>query len=184
MNMFRIEAGEMKVENGKVKPNTNKGEIKISINPDNILIFEWTDLQTNTTTDPLAIFGNEWQWNKIPTQKGRVYCLESEVYGEKYFYWLQYTDSSQDSINESIISNILKTGKLTTHVEESNKTEITGMNNFEKVENKQTNQDFIKSLTQTIKTEKNKLTSLGKILNKTNILKVVSNDNIDELLKY
>src|SRR5690349_8603824 len=101
---FKLQAGQMFTENGKVKPNPNKGEIRFSINSDNLLIFEWKDLQTNISTEPLVIFDNEWEWGKIGTQKGRVYCLKSVNFDDKFYFWLQYPNSAEDQVNENIIN--------------------------------------------------------------------------------
>jgi hypothetical protein len=109
---FKLLAGQMLVENGKVKPSPNKGELRFTYNPDNLLIFEWKDLNTNITSEPLVIFDSEWEWKKIGTQKGRVFCLQSTTFGDKFYYWMQYPNAEEDHVNENIISNILKTGRL------------------------------------------------------------------------
>jgi hypothetical protein len=158
--VFKISAGQMFVENGKVKPNPNKGELRFSINNDNLLIMEWKDIQNNISTEPFVIFDNEWEWKKIPTQKGRVYCLESLSFPEKLFFWMQYTNISEDLMNENIISNILKSGRLEINEEKGEKKETTSMENFSKNENTSTqtnnlqNSDFIKNLAQSLKTDK------------------------------
>ena len=158
--LYKISAGQMFVENGKVRPNPNKGELIFTINNDNLLIMEWKDIHNNTSTEPLVIFDNEWEWKRVPTQKGRVYCLESLSFPEKLFFWMQYNNLSEDQMNENIISNILKTGRLEINEEKDGKKETISMENFSKTENTNNqmnnlqNTDFIKNLAQSIKTEK------------------------------
>jgi hypothetical protein len=109
---FKLLAGQMVVENGKVKPNPNKGELRFAINSDNLLIFEWKDLETGISSEPLVIFDGEWEWVKRGTAKGRVYCLQSTTFGDKLYYWMQYPNAAEDDVNENLITNILKTGRL------------------------------------------------------------------------
>jgi hypothetical protein len=129
---FKIPAGQMFVENGKVKPNPSKGEMRFSINSDNLLIFEWKDLNTNISSEPLVIFDGEWEWTKIGTQKGRVYCLKNVNFDDKFFFWMQYPNAAEDQANENIITNILKTGRLELNEEKESDSSI---NSVEKMVN-------------------------------------------------
>jgi hypothetical protein len=136
---FKIQAGQMIVENGKVKPNPNKGEIKFSLNADNLLIFEWIDLITNIKSEPLVIFDSEWEWKKQGTQKGRVYILQSTTFGEKFYFWMQYPNVAEDEVNMNIISNILKTGRLELNEEKEAKDNVNNVESFIKAEGKESN---------------------------------------------
>ena len=110
---FIASAGEMNIVGGKIKPNPAKGQIRFFINRDDILCFEWINLESKISNEPLAIFEEEWEWKKIETVKGRVYVLQNIAFPDtQNFFWLQYPNKGEDSLNESIISNILKTGKL------------------------------------------------------------------------
>jgi hypothetical protein len=172
---FKLQAGQMFVDNGRVKPNPNKGELRFSINRDDLLVFEWKDLETNIVSEPLVIFDGEWEWVKKGTQKGRVYCLQSTTFGEKFYYWMQYKNPEEDPINENIISNILKTGKLELNEEKEDKDTINNIENIVNTEQegaKQTNGDttkqaanmnnaeFIKSFTKSLRGGANKKSNL------------------------
>jgi hypothetical protein len=109
---YKILAGEMPSISGKVKPNSDKGEIRFSVN-DGLLNFEWRNLDKNISTEPLVIFEGEWEWAKVQTQKGRVYKLQSKTFlEEQFYYWMQYPNKSEDDMNETIINHILSTGRL------------------------------------------------------------------------
>jgi hypothetical protein len=109
---YKILAGEMPLISGKVKPNSDKGEIRFSVN-DGLLNFEWRNLDKNISTEPLVIFEGEWEWTKVQTQKGRVYKLQSKTFiEEQFYYWMQYPNKSEDDMNETIINHILSTGRL------------------------------------------------------------------------
>ena len=59
------------------------------------------------------ILGDEWEWKKIPSGKGRVYSLKSKLYPDDlYVYWMQNSNCNEDSYNETVISNILRNGQL------------------------------------------------------------------------
>jgi hypothetical protein len=110
---FIVSAGEMNLVGGKVKPNPAKGQMRFYVNRDNILCLEWINLETSTSNEPLLIFEDEWEWKKIETAKGRVYVLQNKTFPDtQNFFWLQYPNKAEDSLNESIIKRVLKTGKL------------------------------------------------------------------------
>jgi len=132
---FIVSAGEMNVVGGKIKPNSAKGQIRFYINQDEILCLEWINLESKISSEPLAIFGDEWEWKKIETLKGRVYILQNKMFSDsQYFFWLQYPNKAEDSLNDSIINNILKTGRLDIDEnEQGNDVEMT-VENIEKEE--------------------------------------------------
>jgi hypothetical protein len=110
---YKILAGEMPVVSGKVKPSSDKGELRFFQNADNMLCMEWRNLNKNTVSEPLVIFEDEWDWTKLETQKGRVFKLQSKTFpDEQYFYWMQYPNKAEDLLNEQTIRNILATGRL------------------------------------------------------------------------
>lgn len=171
---YTILAGQMPVIDGKVKPDPSKGELRFFVR-DNMLTLEWKNLDTINTSEPLVIFENEWEWNKIQTSKGRVYALQSKSFPEeKHFFWLQYPNIAEDGANETIINNILNTGQLVinesnesediTNIEsvikkeeitvQSNQnnqnTQNTGNNNLNN-QTQQKNQDFIKNFSASLK---------------------------------
>jgi hypothetical protein len=158
---FKILAGEMSTIDGRVKPNSDKGEIRFYINPDQLLTFQWKNLDKNNCSEPLVIFEGEWEWVKIDTMKGRVYILQNKSFPEdRLFYWMQYPNKSEDSTNETIINNILSSGQLV--INESNENEDTGIESVLKREqnqekaasfknNNMDNTDFIKNFTNAMK---------------------------------
>jgi hypothetical protein len=207
---FIILAGEMKIVGNKLKPNPAKGQIRFYINPDDILCFEWIDLESKTSNEPLAIFEEEWEWKKIETMKGRLYFLQSKNFPEeRSFYWMQYPNKAEDSLNEKIINKILRTGKL--EIEEENgqgdDVEMT-VENIVKREESMSNQasnffennniptgnnqnvinnaDFIKNFASALRNvdkRVEKFPALGKILSKGNIIKSLNDKDIEELCK-
>ena len=146
-------AGQMPIKDGKIKPDSTKGEIRI-YERDGLLIFQWTNLDKNTADEPLAIFSDEWEWIKISSAKGRIYQLKNKCFEEaQHFFWMQSPNINQDSENEKNINKIFQSGNFSVLnqnvIEKEDKNEITGFNNFEnqnknKNENT-TNNDFIKS---------------------------------------
>jgi hypothetical protein len=63
--------------------------------------------------EPIIIFGDEWEWKRVPTPKGRVYSLCNKSFpDDMHVFWMQYSNCNEDDYNQTIISNILKTGKL------------------------------------------------------------------------
>lgn len=113
---FTFKCGRMDIVDNTVKPVPNKGYIKIYINEDMLLCWEWYDLATNKTSqdEPFVIFENNWSWNKVPSTKGAVYQLKNLEYDESYFYWLQEPKDNTELYNkiETKVSEILKSGKL------------------------------------------------------------------------
>lgn len=202
---FKLQVGEMIVENGKIKPNPDKGELRIFFNNrDQVLCLQWINLDKNIEREPLIIFPLEWELRKLGTTKGRVWVLQNTTFEEdKFFFWLQYSNKAEDETNEVIVNNILKTGSLvideTKEGEGNNMTGIEGIIRSEsdsqaKVNNNiqsnanisaNTNADFIKNFTNTFKSIGNKprYPELGKILTKSNIMKIVEDNNIQDLIK-
>jgi hypothetical protein len=110
---FTFQAGEMLIENGKAKANPDSGIIRFYIGRDQMLFFEWKNITKNLSSEPLVILGGEWVWKKIQTQKGRLFMLQSVSYPEeKFLYYMQYPNKSEDQMNENLVNNILKTGTL------------------------------------------------------------------------
>jgi hypothetical protein len=156
---YKIQAGEMPIVAGKVKPNSDKGEIRIYIN-DGLLNFEWKNIDKNITYEPLVIFGGEWEWVKLNTQKGRVYKLQNKSFpDEQFYYWMQNPNKTDDEINETIINNILNTGRLEIN-ESSSEIEDLGVDSVIKREETQNetgntttntkNTDFIKNFSNSL----------------------------------
>lgn len=194
---YKILAGEMKIVEGKVKPNADKGEIRFYVNRDQLLNFEWRNLDKNITTEALVIFENEWEWKKVQTMKGRVYILQNKSFAEdKFYFWMQYPNKAEDEVNENIISNILSTGIL--EIDETLKgdknhsgvesimknEEKNESNNVNSGNNRAGNMDFIKNLANAMKNvEKVKYPTLGKILTNSNMNKVLDEKSIENLIK-
>lgn len=201
---YKIRAGEMQVVGEKVKPNPDKGEIRFFINREELLNFEWRNLDKKSSIEPLVIFEGEWEWKKISTGKGRVYVLQNKTFiDDQLFFWMQYPNTAEDKMNETIITNILNTGKL--EIDETTEGEVSlegiesilkkegeGINN--NLQNNQINQGgnpkldsqnlkFIQNLANSMKMEKEKFPPLGKILTKINVIKVLDENNIQELIK-
>lgn len=109
---FNFKCGEMKVENGKVKPSPTKGFIKIYFNKDKLLCWQWCSEDLKVINEPIVIFSDEWEWNKIPTVKGRVYQLKSKCFEDYFIFWLQETDSTKDTQLEEDIKEILLSGQI------------------------------------------------------------------------
>lgn len=112
---LRFQAGRMEVIDGKVKPNPAKGEIRIYLNLDNLLCFNWVETQhaSSFTFEPLVIFPDEWTWERLNTRKGRAYMLRNKAFEEdRFFFWLQSADTSKDQEMEALIQGILKSGEL------------------------------------------------------------------------
>jgi hypothetical protein len=161
LNVFKIAAGEMPVVSGKVKPNSDKGEIRIFIR-DELLQFEWTNLDKNISSDPIVVFQGEWDWVRVQTQKGRVYKLQNKCFPEEqFFYWMQGQNKSEDEINEVKIKNILESGKLEEEFENEMDDENCGIDSIlrkeEQPSNSNNNVDFIKNLANTLSLGKSKL---------------------------
>ena len=112
-NIFSFKCGEMNVENGKVKPNSAQGYIKIYLNPDNLLVWEWYNASDESqSSEPFVIFPNDCEWKRIKTSKGRVYQLISQQFETSYYYWLQEPELEKDEELETKIKQILQTGSL------------------------------------------------------------------------
>lgn len=167
---FKISCGEMPVVSGKVKPNKDKGELRFFYNSDNMLCLQWVNIDNNTFNEPLVIFGGEWQWLKQETKKGRVYLLQSTTFpDENYYYWMQYPNTENDSLNEKRIGHILESGNLEINEEKNEKEETSvdvimkneeNINNSDnKTNNKKSNKNnlnFIKNLANSIKNNSSK----------------------------
>lgn len=162
---YIIQAGEMPMVSGKVKPNSDKGEIRF-YEKDGLLNFEWKNTIKNISTEPLVIFEGEWEWVKVQTQKGRVYKLQNKTFQEdQFFYWMQNPNKSEDELNETIINNILNTGKLEIN-ENPKEQEDSGIESIIKREdnsnqavpnqNQNNNMDFIKNFANSINMAKRK----------------------------
>jgi len=199
LNVLKIAAGEMPIVSGKVKPNSDKGEIRIFIR-DELLQFEWTNLDKNISTDPIVIFQAEWDWVKVQTQKGRVYKLQNKCFPEEqFFYWMQGQNKSEDEINEVKIKNILESGKLEEELYEEIDDGNFGVESIIRKEEQPSNApgtnnnvDFIKNLANTLSIGKSKHSinilekypNLNKILTTHNIYKILDDDNVcQELFK-
>jgi hypothetical protein len=164
---YKIMAGEMPVVSGKVKPNSDKGELRFFQNADNLLCMEWRNLDKNMIHEPIVIFEDEWEWIKLDTQKGRVYKLQNKTFtDEQYYYWMQYPNKAEDILNEQTIKNILFTGRLEidtsseinsvdvimknegeNNINNSNNISETYNNNENKNKDIKNNSDFIKNFT-------------------------------------
>jgi hypothetical protein len=200
---YKLLAGKMNLIGGKLKADPSKGEIRFYINRDRLLCFEWTNLDTKISSEPLVIFENEWEWKKVQTAKGRLFLLQNKHFtDDQHFFWLQYPNTEEDGINETIISNILSTGKLeisetkggenemmdvesTVKQDESNsRPQNSNIQQNSNQQQTQNNADFIKNFSAALRNvEKVKYPSLRKILTKTNIIKVLDDNNIQELIK-
>ncbi len=113
VNIFTFRCGEMIQIEGKVKPKTSQGYVKIYVNPDNLLCWEWINSDDETqSSEPFVIFPDDCVWVKINTTKGRVYQLRSSQFESSYIYWLQDPDTSNDINLEIRIKEILKYGSL------------------------------------------------------------------------
>ena len=166
---FKIQCGEMPIVSGKVKPNSDKGELRFYTN-EGLLFFEWRNLDKNYSNEPLVIFGNEWEWVKHQTAKGRVYRLQNKNFpDDKFFFWMQFPNLAEDEMNANIINNILNTGKLEVN-ENPGVSDEQSMENFVKKEeggdvemsnetqaDKNKNLDFIKNFTSTLAKTKSKI---------------------------
>lgn len=119
---LRFQAGRMEVIDSKIKPNPAKGEIHIYLNQDNLLCFQWLELNnpnSSLNTEPLVIFQDEWSWEKLSTKRGRAYMLRNKSFQEdRFFFWMQSPNSFNDSQMESTIQRILKTGELSENTQE------------------------------------------------------------------
>lgn len=168
---YKIRVGEMPVVSGKVKPNKDKGELRFFYNPDNMLCLQWVNIENDSFNEPLVIFGGEWEWLRQETSKGRVYVLQSKTFPEeKYFFWMQYPNISDDSLNEKIINNILESGNLEVE-DEKNEKEQTSVDIIMKNEenssgshqnksNNKNNSNFIKNLAQSLNKNSRKFDKL------------------------
>lgn len=114
---FRFNCGIMELANGKVKPLPDKGSVRIYVNPDNLLCWEWNSNDSKKEEEPVVLFSDEWEWIRIPTNKGRVYQLKSKCFEDQMFYWLQDLDQSKEAELESRIKEIILTGSLSKKVE-------------------------------------------------------------------
>lgn len=111
--IFTFKCGEMIQVDGKVKPRTSQGYVKIYVNPDNLLCWEWVNTEDESqSSEPFVIFPEDCEWIKVKTTKGRVYQLKSTQFESSYIYWLQDPDVSKDAELESRIREILKFGSL------------------------------------------------------------------------
>lgn len=150
---LKLSAGTMPLKDGKIKPDTSKGEIRI-FEQDGLLQFQWTNLDKKMSDDPLAIFSCEWEWSKIPSAKGRVYVLKSKCFEEEqFYYWMQSPTKDEDAENEQIINMLLDAGNFeclqklvfnlndnsSTKQEKSDKGEITGFNTIDNQSNPNVN---------------------------------------------
>ncbi len=132
---MKISAGSMPLKDGKIKPDPAKGEIYI-FEKDGMLIFQWTNLDKNISEEPLVVFSGEWEWTKIPSNKGRVYVMKSKCFEDaQYYFWMQCPQKDKDEENERIINQIFEDGNFNclnknNKEEKEEKNEITGINNF------------------------------------------------------
>lgn len=136
-NEIVIKAGIMSVHEGKIKPDSSKGEIRVFLS-DGMILFQWTNLDKNIADEPLAIFSGEWEWTKIPSSKGRVYVMRSKCFEDaQYYFWIQSPNKEEDLLNEKYLNEIFDSGNFDClnicdkNKESEDKTEITGVNNFE-----------------------------------------------------
>lgn len=119
-NEYIIKCGEMKIDQGKVKPNPNKGNIVISVNSDKLLCWQWISLDKKTVSEPIVIFSDEWEWIKVPTGKGRVFQLKNKCFEDIFVYWLFDYDDVKEKIMINDVSIILKNGSLLPENENNN----------------------------------------------------------------
>lgn len=159
---MKISAGRMMIDNGKVKPDPSKGEIRIFRNRDQLLIWQWRSLEKEDDHE-LVIFEGEWEWIRVQTGKGRVYKLQNKVFeDDMFFYWMQNPKVELDQEIDEKIARILNTGKLEDEDVKKEEAGSTNQNNQTNLNNNNNNQnkqqtDFLKTFTEAFgKLEKGK----------------------------
>mmetsp|Transcript_15285 Transcript_15285/g.12975 ORF Transcript_15285/g.12975 Transcript_15285/m.12975 type:complete len:126 (-) Transcript_15285:555-932(-) len=92
-----IDCGIMKFDAAtkKVSADTRKGKLKCYINNDGEKKFEWRAVGANDPEIEQYVFeGDGSKFKKVQKSSGRVYLFTQ--YDEKFFFWLQEKDTTQD----------------------------------------------------------------------------------------
>ena len=136
----------------------------------------WKNLENNIETEPLMIFGGEWEWKRIPTAKGRVFSLKNLTFPEEiYIYWMQYPNTVEDDYNETVISNILKTGQLEINENPKPKGDVE-MTSVEETLQKKEDTKIVEETKQTDNTNKNTSKAGTKAIDSKKLLSNLSNE--------
>ncbi|MCQ2819856.1 MAG: hypothetical protein MJ252_21535 [archaeon] len=191
---FSFRAGKMPITNGKAIPSKDNGLITIYPNPEGFLMFQWKNIDTNVSDEPLVILPGDWIWKKINSPKGIIYMMKSNTYeDQKYFFYGQF-DSSKEQLYTGIMTQIMEKGSLNDINIPIEATAFGQMMNLQGMmrnppqqqrpiqgqpqgQNNMSNLDFIKNLSNSLQNLKKAYPDLSKILTKQNILKACENLN-------
>jgi hypothetical protein len=80
----------------KVTADKRKGRVTVQLNSAGEKKIEWTDIAANKKEVELYVFEGDAKFAKVVKSSGRVYLLDFESYDEKYFFWLQEKEDTND----------------------------------------------------------------------------------------
>lgn len=79
-----------------VTPDTRKGLVLVK-KEDDLTHFQWKDRKSGEIEIDLIVFPDDAIFRKVEESKGRVYLLEFKTSDQKYFFWMQESDSEKDT---------------------------------------------------------------------------------------
>lgn len=193
MSQFSFLCGEMKIENGKAKPNPDRGELVFFVNPDGLLCMQWKNLDKGTENEVVAILSEDWIWKKVPTAKGRVVMFQNVSDPTlKYLFWMQ-GDKEKDQEILDTITKIITNGSIELEgagvpmsiddISKEEQKQQNTQNQQQKTTSAQEDQstmDFIKNLANSVRQLQKKYPDLTKILTTQNLQKLISKMNEKE----
>mmetsp|Transcript_5787 Transcript_5787/g.8512 ORF Transcript_5787/g.8512 Transcript_5787/m.8512 type:complete len:280 (+) Transcript_5787:39-878(+) len=171
----KFKAGRMTLKNGNVSADPQKGELEVSKNMNNEIIFKWVKRGTKGETSPVTITlkNGPATWKKVEkVNDGRVYVLE---HGESpKFYWLQAADDAKDKEYENKISKALEdlpVNKAPKPETNTNTTTTTTTNNS----SPEISQDQINAILNSVmaNTKSNASVDLDKVLKTSTIVNIL-----------
>ena len=90
-----------------VKPERRKGLIRVVKDAQGMKMFQWCDADSKNPIDSFYVFPDDTKFEKVKQTKDRVYLLEFKSTQQRYFYWMQESDSSKDEENAKKVHNSL-----------------------------------------------------------------------------
>ncbi|XP_019446461.1 PREDICTED: 26S proteasome regulatory subunit RPN13-like isoform X1 [Lupinus angustifolius] len=95
--MLEFRAGKMHFEGKTVVPDPRRGLVRIARGEEGLVHFQWLDRTQNVVEDDQIIFPNEAVFEKVNQASGRVYILKFNSDDRKFFFWMQESNSDNDS---------------------------------------------------------------------------------------
>jgi len=113
-NQVEFKAGKMDFDPATkmVNPDKRLGRIKVSINAEEEIHFEWYEGSSNTPEIDLIVFRDDAKFTKIKKAAGRIFKLEFQSYDDKYFFWMQEKEEKNDQDYADKVNKIINTAAM------------------------------------------------------------------------